>query len=163
MFLVKLVIIIIIQSHELLLYKIFFAYVLHRGMLFHIFCKLNSSPIDELREGGYENGWWCQAKCEPNEQGTQVSSQPPREQKPTPGTITLRNSVEILTNLYIYSPMPTKKEGKGSGKPLHKNKIWSSKQLPRASMCQTEAWQKPVCQIGVHDLRIHPLPALAQF
>ena len=27
---------VIIQSSELLIYKIFFAYVLHRGMLFHI-------------------------------------------------------------------------------------------------------------------------------
>ena len=27
--------------------------------------KLNSSPIDELGEGAYESGWWCQAKCEP--------------------------------------------------------------------------------------------------
>ena len=25
---------------------------------------LNSSPIDELGEGAYESGWWCQAKCE---------------------------------------------------------------------------------------------------
>jgi len=25
---------------------------------------LNSSPIDELGEGVYEGGWWCQAKCE---------------------------------------------------------------------------------------------------
>ena len=25
---------------------------------------LNSSPIDELGEGAYEGGWWCQAKCE---------------------------------------------------------------------------------------------------
>ena len=29
------------------------------------FCKLSSLPIDELGEGAYESGWWCQAKCEP--------------------------------------------------------------------------------------------------
>jgi len=25
----------------------------------------HGSPIDELGEGAYENGWWCHVKCRP--------------------------------------------------------------------------------------------------
>ena len=47
---------------------------------------LNPSPMDEHGEGGYESGWWCQAKCKPRAGWAD--------------TITLRNSVEIFTKLY---------------------------------------------------------------
>ena len=29
------------------------------------FCKLNSSPIDELGEGAHESRWWCHVKYKP--------------------------------------------------------------------------------------------------
>ena len=35
----------------------------------------------------------------------------PRERQPPPGTVTLRNSVEILTNLYTYHSQPRGREG----------------------------------------------------
>ena len=47
----------IVQSLELLICKIFFAYVLDRGMLFHILQIKLSLPIDERGEGAYEGGW----------------------------------------------------------------------------------------------------------
>ena len=44
------------------------------------------------------------------EQGTQVSTATQRGQ-PSPGTVTLRNSVEILTNLYAYHGQPRERKG----------------------------------------------------
>ena len=37
--------------------------------------------------------------------------QQPRERQPPPGTVTLRNSVEIRTNLYTYHSQPRGREG----------------------------------------------------
>ena len=50
-----------------------------------LFLSLNSSPIDELGEGVYESGWWCQVKCEPQAGHTGIHSNPEK------------NSEEILT------------------------------------------------------------------
>ena len=37
----------------------------------------------------------------------------PRDRQPPPGTVTLRNAVEILTNLYTYYGHPRGREGEG--------------------------------------------------
>ena len=41
--------------------------------------------------------------------------------------VTLRNSVKILTNLYIHQDQQRRKELGGGGKLPHKGKIWSLK------------------------------------
>ena len=53
----------------------------------------------------------------------------PREQKPPPGTITRRNSVEILTNHYTHQCQQRRRQGGLRDNLPHKRKIWSSHQL----------------------------------
>ena len=70
------------------------------------FCKLNSSPIDEVGEGHHHPlclSKWVVVSSKMRASRRVHRYQPqPREQKPPPGTITLRNSVEILANLYTH-------------------------------------------------------------
>ena len=49
----------------------------------------------------------------------------PRERQPPPSTVTLRNSVEILSNLYTHHGQPRGREGRG--KLLHRSMIWGLK------------------------------------
>ena len=88
------------------------AFVLHLVARWRFTCSLNSSPIDELGEGAYEGGWWCQAKCEHRAGHAGIHCNPESGNHP-PGTVTLINSVEILTNLYTYHGQPRGREGKG--------------------------------------------------
>ena len=79
--------------------------------------QLNSSPIDELREGAYEGEMraWSRACRYPRQ---------PREQQPPPGTVTLINSVETLTNLYTYHGQPRGREGEGqTAAQMHKYEL----------------------------------------
>ena len=71
--------------------------------------------------------------------------------QPPPGTVTLRNSVEILTNLYAHLD-----QLRGRGKLLHKGTICSSKELHdlREQACVIWSLMKPVYQIGTHDLQL---------
>jgi len=67
----------------------------------------NSSPLDELGEGAYESGWWCQVKCEHRAGHTGIHGNPEsgnHHQAPS-------HSVEILTNLYTYHGQPRGREG----------------------------------------------------
>ena len=48
----------------------------------------------------------------------------PRERQPPPGTVTLINSVEILTNLYTYHGQPRGREGEGqTAAQMHKYEL----------------------------------------
>ena len=80
------------------------------------------------------------------EQGMQVST------VPTPGTVTLRNSVEILTNLYTYHGQPRGREGEGQTAALmHKYELEIAR--PQSEYASSNAKRRPVCWIGVHDPR----------
>ena len=65
------------------------------------------SLTDEIGEGAYESGRWCQASLD---QGVLVSTATLRV-KPATCTVTLRNSVEILTNLYTHQGQPRGRKG----------------------------------------------------
>ena len=88
---------------------------------FQINLGLNSSTIDELGEGAYESGWWCQAKCEPRAGYTGIHSN--HHQAPSHWETQWRYLQPL------YSPRPTKREESGWGKLQHKSKVWSSKEL----------------------------------
>ena len=85
--------------------------------------QLNSSPIDELREGAYEGEMraWSRACRYPPQ---------PRERQPPPGSVTLRHSVEILTNLYTYHGQPRGREGKGENAAQMHNLVLEMHELP---------------------------------
>ena len=75
-----------------------------------------------------------------------------REQQPPPGTVTLRNSVEILTNLYTYHGQPRGREGEGQTAALmHKYELEIAR--PQSEHASSNAKRRPVCLIGAHDLR----------
>ena len=76
----------------------------------------------------------------------------PREQQPPPGTVTLRNSVEILTNLYTYHGQPRGREGEGQTAALmHKYELEIAR--PQSEYASSNVKRRPVCWIGVHDPR----------
>mgnify|MGYP006973398549 CR=1 FL=1 len=94
--------------------------------------QLNASPIDELGEGAYESGWWCQVKCK---QGTQVSMATQRAAT----TTRHRHTEKLSGDTYqpVYLPWPAKREGRGGAN-------------CRTNMSQY-AKRRPICWIGAHD------------
>ena len=67
----------------------------------------------------------------------------PREWQPRPGTVTLRNSVEILTNLYTYHSQPGGR--KKGGENCHTNAQFGAgnAQPTRAGTCHLELSEDP--------------------
>jgi len=72
----------------------------------------------------------------------------PREQQPPPINFTLRNSVEILTNLFPHQCQQRGREGRGAN-------CYAKARFGAQNNCTTsqteytlfEAWQKPTCEI----------------
>ena len=60
--------------------------------------------------------------------------QQPRERQPPPGIVTLRNSVEVLTNLYTYHGQPRGREREGQSAAQMHNLELEIARLPRASV-----------------------------
>ena len=92
-----------------------------------IFCKLNSSLIDEVGEGHHHPlclSKWVVVVSSKMQASSRVGRYrlQPKEQKPPPGTIIQRNSVEIIAKHYTHK-MLTKMEGRGWGHLPHKSKI----------------------------------------
>ena len=146
----------IVQSHELLIYKIFFPYLyaLDRSMLFHILqIKLIAN------KWAWESFLWKRVVVSSKMwASSRVHSYPPqpREQKPPPGTETLRNSVEILINHYTNQCQQRRREGGPTGVTCHtKAKSEAHKYLllnvPECQYTSARAWRKPVCQIGMNE------------
>ena len=80
----------------------------------------------------------------------------PREQQPPPGTVTLRNSVEIFTNLYTYHGQPRGRQGGGGGGAnCHTNAQFGAQNcmISQSEYTSSKAQRRSVCQIGVHDLQ----------
>ena len=76
--------------------------------------------------------------------------QQPRERQPPPGTVTLRNSVEILTSLYTYHDQPRGRESKGqTAAIMHKYELKIAQ--PQSEYTSSNAKRRPVCWIGAHD------------
>ena len=74
----------------------------------------------------------------------------PRERQPPPGTVTLRNSVEILTNLYTYHGQPRGREGERQTAALmHKYEL----EIAQSEYMSSNTKRRPVCWIGAHDPR----------
>ena len=66
----------------------------------------------------------------------------PRERQP--GTVTLRNSVEILTNLYTYHGQPRGREGEGQTAALmHKYELEIA--WPQSEYASSNPKRRPVC------------------
>ena len=78
--------------------------------------QLTSLPIDELGEGTYESGWWCQAKCDP-QAGCHGNHHQALSHRKTQWRYLLTS---ILTKA-------SQERGKGRGKLLHKCTTESSK------------------------------------
>ena len=116
---------------------------------------LNSSPIDELGEGAYESGWWCQASME---WGTQVSTATQRA-----ATTTRHRHTEKLggdTYQPVWPVWPAKREGKGGANCRTKCTITILKLHDlQSEYASSNAKRRPVCWIGAHDLRM-PLTSI---
>ena len=132
--------------------RLFYTWHCLTPFLFAILSSLNSSPIDELGEGAYEGGLWCQAKCEHRAGHAGIHGNPEsgnHHQAP----VTLINSVEILSNLYTYHGQPREREGKGqTAAQMHKCTNTSSKLHDlQSEYASSNAKRRPVCWIGAHD------------
>ena len=73
------------------------------------FCKLNSSPIDELGEGAHESKWWCYAKCKPQAGCADIDRNP--ESRNHHQATSHRETQWRITCKPLYSQMLTKREG----------------------------------------------------
>ena len=74
-----------------------------------------------------------------------------------PGTITLRNSVEILTKLYTYHGQP---KGRGRANCRTNARFGAPNCMnPPSEYASSKAWLRTICRMGVH----HPQTLLTSF
>ena len=123
-------------------------------------CILNSSPIDELGEGAYESGWWCQVKCN-RQAGHQVSTATQRAATTARHRHTEKLSGDTCQPLYLR--LPAKRKGRG-GANCRTNAQFGAQNCmtSQSEYPSSKAQRRPVCRIGVHDPRT-PNLHLAKF
>ena len=111
---------------------------------------LNSSPIDELGEGADEYGWWCQVKCESQawSAGINGNSKSNKHHQAQPHWDTQWR--------YLPTSIFTKVSQEGGKVQGQTHKCWFGAwncTTSQSKYMTSEAWQRPVCWIGLHDLQ----------